>query len=163
MTKDEYILNSILKECYRHRKRLQYAYNRLKPIFPLTIDKLSNLTEEQVSILDQLIYRFTKLQDAIRNKLFRSILIILDEDIINKSQIDIFNRLEQLGIVKDYDKWKSLRNLRNELAHEYETEEPFTVEVLNMLFSKIPDLENYLFDIINYLRNRGLLNEFIDS
>ncbi|MEJ5351522.1 MAG: hypothetical protein WHS65_08025 [Melioribacteraceae bacterium] len=87
MTKDEYILNSILKECYRHRKRLQYAYNRLKPIFPLTINKLSNLTEEQVSILDQSIYRFTKLQD----------------------------------------------------------------------------LENYLFDITNYLRNRGLLNEFNDS
>lgn len=156
MKKNEYILDSIIKECYKHQRRLQYAFNKLKSLFPFTSDKLSNLTDDEIAILDQLIYRFTKLQDAIGNKLFKCVLILLDEEIINKSQIDIFNRLEQLEIVNDYDKWKSLRDLRNELAYEYDEYDIETVEKLNLLFTKIPELESYLNDILNYLNNKGL-------
>jgi len=46
--------------------------------------------------------------------------------------------LEQLEIINDYDKWKSLRDLRNELAHEYDKNDSETVEKLNLLFRKIP-------------------------
>jgi len=86
---------------------------------------------------------------------FKCVLVILDEDVINKSQIDIFNRLEQLEIINDYDKWKSLRDLRNELAHEYDKNDSETVEKLNLLFRKIPELEYYLTNIVNYLINKG--------
>ncbi|MDH7604645.1 MAG: hypothetical protein QHH13_07080 [Melioribacter sp.] len=96
MKKNEYILNSVITECYRHQRRMQFAFNKLKLLLPFTTDKLSKLTDNEIALLDQLIYRFTKLQDVISNKLFKCVLIMLDEDVINKSQIDIFNRLEQL-------------------------------------------------------------------
>jgi len=154
MKKNEYILDSVITECYIHQRRMQYAFNKLKSLLPFTTDKLSKLTDYEVALL-QLIYRFTKLQDAIGNKLFKCVLVILDEDVINKSQIDIFNRLEQLEIINDYDKWKSLRDLRNELAHEYDKNDSETVEKLNLLFRKIPELEYYLTNIVNYLINKG--------
>ncbi|MBU0560985.1 MAG: hypothetical protein KKG93_15630 [Bacteroidetes bacterium] len=112
------------------------------------------MNEDDISYIDQIIYRFSKLQDAIGQKLFKAVLIFLDEDVINKSSIDIFNRLEQLEIIENYEIWKDLRDLRNELAHEYEENENETAEKLNTLFEKKSDLEKYLNDIRNYLSKR---------
>ncbi|MCL5031592.1 MAG: hypothetical protein M1480_21525 [Bacteroidetes bacterium] len=155
MKKNEHILNSVIDECKRHAKRMNFAYQKLSKLIPLTKEHLLEFKEEEVALIDQLIYRFTKLQDAIGQKLFKNVLAILDEDTANKSAIDIFNRLEQLEIIKDYDTWKDLRDLRNELAHEYEEDEGSLTEELNMLFRKKFALEKYLEDIIQFLNGRG--------
>ena len=44
------------------------------------------------------------MQDVIGEKLFPALLYFLGEDISKRSFIDIFNRLEQLEIINDYDK-----------------------------------------------------------
>jgi len=154
MKKNQYILKSILNECDKHLKRMRFAYGKISSLFPLSKERISKLKEEEISYIDQFIYRFSKLQDAIGQKLFKSVLILLDEDVINKSAIDIFNRLEQLEIIENYEIWKNLRDLRNELAHEYEEDENETAERINTLFEKKYDLEKYLNDIRNYLAKR---------
>ncbi len=154
MKKNQYILKSILNECDRHLKRLHFAYEKISPLFPFTKERILKLNEAEISYIDQIIYRFSKLQDAIGQKLFKAVLIFLDEDVINKSSIDIFNRLEQLEIIENYEIWKDLRDLRNELAHEYEEDEDETAEKLNTLFEKRSDLEKYLEDIHDYLEKR---------
>ena len=156
MKKNQYILKSILTECDKHLRRMHYAIGKVAHLFPLTKEVLLKLNEEEIAYFDQSIYRFTKLQDAIGQKLFKAVLVILDEDIANKAAIDIFNRLEQLEIIENYENWKELRDLRNELAHEYEEAENETTEKLNTLFEKKSDLEKYLNDIRNYLSKRGL-------
>jgi len=154
MKKNQYILKSILNECAKHLKRMNFAYKKISSLFPITKERISKLNEDEISYIDQIIYRFSKLQDAIGQKLFKAVLIFLDEDVINKSSIDIFNRLEQLEIIENYEIWKDLRDLRNELAHEYEEDENETAEKLNTLFEKKSDLEKYLNDIHNYLEKR---------
>ena len=154
MKNNQHILRSVLDECNKHVKRMQFAYEKISPLFPVTKERISKLKDDEISYIDQIIYRFSKLQDAIGNKLFKAVLIYLDEDVLNKSGIDIFNRLEQLEIIENYESWKDLRDLRNELAHEYEEDEKETAEKLNTLFEKKADLEKYLNDIHNYLGKR---------
>jgi hypothetical protein len=60
----------------------------------------------------------------------------LGEDVGSKAAIDVFNRLEQPEIINDYDEWKELKNLRNDIAHEYEEDENEAAEKLNLLFRK---------------------------
>jgi len=157
MKKNEYILNAVINECKKHLKRMNYAYQRLEIKMPITPELILQQSEEDIALIDHFIYRFSKLQDSIGQKLFKAVLNILDEEVENKSAIDIFNRLEQLEVIKDYDTWKDLRDLRNELAHEYEEDEVKLAESLNLLFVKKSELEQYLNNILSYLAKRGLV------
>lgn len=79
----------------------------------------------------------------------------MDEDVFNKSAIDIFNRIEQLEIISDYDAWKALRELRNELAHDYGNDDDELAEKLYLLFNKKFDLERYFNDVLKWLDKNG--------
>lgn len=136
---------------------MNYAYERISSFAPLNKEQIEKLSKEDIALIDQLIYRFTKLQDAIGQKLFKSVLLSLDEQISDRAAIDMFNRLEQLGIIEDYEKWKELRELRNELAHEYEEDLNETAEKLNSLLKRKTDLENYFYNIVQYLEERKLI------
>ena len=87
---------------------------------PIKPEKVFNLSDDEVEHINQFIFRFSKLQDSISQKLFKAVLEELGEEVSNKPMIDIFNRLEQLEIISDYEEWKELKNLRNDIAHEYE-------------------------------------------
>lgn len=150
------ILQTNITECKKHVRAMNYAYSKILARTPLTSTILLEQNDEEIAQIDQFIYRFSKLQDAIGNKLFRSVLLILGEDISNKSAIDIFNKLEQLEIISDYDKWRNLRNLRNELAHEYEEDLDYTAELLNKLLKQKLELESYLDNILKYLENKEI-------
>jgi uncharacterized protein with HEPN domain len=114
------ILKNLINECKKHSHRMNYAYKKIHPSLPFNPKKIASLTDDEIEHIDQFIFRFSKLQDAIDNKLFKAVLAVLGEEIINKSALDIFNRLEQLEIIENYENWKELRDLRNELAHDYE-------------------------------------------
>ena len=58
------------------------------------------LPQEQISQTDQLIYRFSQLQDTIGNKLFPLILQGLGEYSQNMPFIAIINKLEKLSMIK---------------------------------------------------------------
>ena len=118
---------------------------------PLTAESIQKLSEEEIEHIDQYLYRFAKLQDVVGEKLFVSLLSFLGEDIRKSSFIDIFNKLEQLEIVHNYDKWVELRLVRNELSHEYDDEPDANADKLNRIFNLKNDLGKYLEDIKKYL------------
>jgi hypothetical protein len=155
MEKNKYILKSIINECKTHALRMNSAYNKMLPGLPVEPQRIFNLSEDEAEHIDQFIFRFLKLQDAIGQKLFKVVLIELGEDVSSKSAIDMFNRLEQLEIISDYESWKELRDLRNDIAHEYEEDENEAAEKLNLLFDKKTQLERYLNDIVTYLIKKG--------
>ena len=156
MKKSSAILESVINECNKHVQRMNSAYKKIEPSLPITSEKVFKLDEWEVEHIDQYIFRFAKLQDAIGNKLFKSVLAELGEEVTNKSAIDIFNRMEQLGIISDYDLWKEFRDIRNELAHDYEEDEHEAAEKINLIISKKPELEKYLTNIVNYLNTKKL-------
>ncbi|MDP3914961.1 MAG: hypothetical protein Q8R96_14620 [Bacteroidota bacterium] len=60
---------------------------------------------------------------------------------------DILNILERLQIIETSDTWLTLREIRNDLTHEYPMMLDETIEKLNNLYNQIPLLEYILVTI----------------
>ncbi len=100
-----------------HARRLVLALERVSHLAPFNAQKCEELTDDEVAFFDMLTTRFSKLQDVIGAKLFPLLLDILGEDA--KSFIDKLNRLEKLDYLDDADWWMRLREVRNQIAHDY--------------------------------------------
>lgn len=135
-----------LKQSYTHLKRLNDAFTELNSRYKFPIDKKSyeNMINniQDLAFSDQIIYRFSKLQDTIGAKLFKGLLLYQGEN-IDKPFLDILNQLEKIDIV-NVDEWFELRDLRNEIAHDYENNDCVAIDILNNIFELKNELEKIL-------------------
>lgn len=139
-----------LNESYKHLIRLENAFTALQKnySFPLNKDRFLKILEsvEHLAYSDQIIYRFSKLQDCMGAKLFKAVLLYEGEN-INKPFLDILNQLEAINIIS-VDEWFEIRDLRNEIAHDYEDNEELAINILNTIFKLKKELE----DILNAIK-----------
>lgn len=135
-----------IKESLKHLKRLNDAFDQLSNSYAIPFNMkgyqaiLANL--QDLAFSDQIIYRFSKLQDCMGAKLFKSILLYQGEN-VNRPFLDILNQLERMDIIS-VDEWFEIRDLRNEIAHDYEENDKIAVDILNMIYSLKNELENIL-------------------
>ncbi|MEO5327908.1 MAG: hypothetical protein H7829_06645 [Magnetococcus sp. THC-1_WYH] len=110
-------LTTALWEADRHLAVLEVALHdwQATPVIDLTGLEAD---QNQLRVLDQLLFRFIKLQDALGQRLVPATLAALSEPFEDWSMIDRLNRLEKLGYL-DVDPWLRWREARNRLAHEY--------------------------------------------
>ena len=151
-------LVKIFNECDKHIEKINSSSAKMKLNMPLDKNKYLNLSDDEIEHIDQFLFRFSKLQDAIGEKLFKTILLYLEEKIENKPFIDILNRLEKLELLEDVDVWRELRNDRNELAHNYDDDPEETSEVINKLYYKKDTLINIYQRIKNFYDFKLLQN-----
>ena len=123
--------------CDKHILRINEALEELSSTLPLTTESYAQLSSEQIRCIDQFIFRFSKLQDAMGAKIFRYMLEYLDEDVTSLPMRDILNRLEKYKFLPDANEWIYIRELRNEIAHDYPLMENDVVHILNELFTKV--------------------------
>lgn len=145
MAKKQELLERLSRDfevCDRHILRIKEALQGLSAEQPLSLDAYGALTPEQVRCIDQFIFRFSKLQDAMGAKIFRNLLAYWDEDITNLPMRDVLDRLERYLIIPSANDWVYIRELRNELSHDYPLLEADVVTVLNELFQKTDVLLN---------------------
>jgi hypothetical protein len=135
-------LKEALYICEIHSQRMNYALQKVEKHFPLDIYKYKELSFDDLSYLDQLIFRFSKLQDSMGNRLFTSILQNLGEDIEGKPFIDLLTRLEKLNLIQNHKEWFTLRETRNLVTHEYPFFTPEIIEGLNLLSGQVVILDN---------------------
>ncbi len=130
---------------------------------PLDSTKYDHLTEEQVENIDQFIFRFSKLQDAMGERLFRGVLICLKEEVKNKPFLDLLNRLEQLAIIEKKEEWLLLRNLRNNLSHEYHDESDTNAFNINMVYNNTRKLYDIFMQVKMYVNDNLFTLSTIDD
>jgi len=147
-------LNTSLQKCKMHLNRIHFANSQVNRFFPLTTEIFNSFSDATIGNIDQLIFRFTKLQDELGNNTFRFLLEYLREDIAEKPFRDILNILERLKIIESADIWLSLRELRNDLTHDYPEMIDETVDKLNHLYNQLPLLENILSIIEEQVQSR---------
>ena len=111
-----------------HADRLKASHDEALKFMPLTASKFAELTTLQDAFLDMMTTRFSKLQDIIGARIFPLILEILGEDAA--TFIDKLNKLEKLDYISDVDWWMELRELRNQITHDY----PDDYEILSKHF-----------------------------
>lgn len=111
---------------------------------------------EKVKTIDTFIYRFTKLQDMMGEKLFKIFLDELGEYRDNMSLLDVLDKLEKLEIVESSQNWMEYRKLRNKLAHEYPNNEAEVVEGIKTALEVFLQIEKILENIKLYKMARNL-------
>jgi hypothetical protein len=85
----------------------------------LNEDDYTHLNKSDRRLLDQFAYRYTRLQDDMGVKLVPAVLKALGEDVSPMSALDRFAWLEQLGWLDSADEWQTLRQIRNQFAHDH--------------------------------------------
>ena len=155
MKKVQLKLEVFFKECDKHLLRIKSAKNKMSSFIPLTKEKYPKLTEDEIEHIDQLLFRFSKMQDTLGDKIFCNLLLYLDENNAKSIPfIDVLNRLEKLTILEDKSQWLELRKIRNQLAHEYGDDPQLMSEGINLVVDRIDLLDKIYQKIKNYYRSR---------
>lgn len=126
-------LNEAVQLCGIHSQRMSFAWDKIKMHFPLDRENFLRLRPEDLSFFDQLIFRFSKMQDSMGGKLFPAILENLGEEAKGVPFIDQLNKLEELNIIGSADEWILLRETRNIVTHEYPFITDEVIQGLNLL------------------------------
>ena len=147
-------LNEAIQLCTLHSERILFAWKKVESIFPLTTEKYNSLEPEVLSFFDQLIFRFSKLQDSMGGKLFPALLENLGEEVRGKPFIDILTRLEELELLENANDWLVLRETRNTLTHEYPFITDEVIDGLNLLSKHQKRILIIWQQILNSINNR---------
>ena len=148
-------LTKTLEVCFIHQKRLNEAIQKIGYLFPLNEKKYEACSSDEIAFIDQYIFRFAKLQDMVGDKLFRQILVFVGENVSSFTFIDILNKAEKFGLVKQKEDWLMLRKVRNDVSHDYPVLSAETTAALNMLIELKSLLENILKRCVDFLHDKG--------
>jgi len=97
---------------------------------------------ETVKTFDTFIYRFSKIQDYMGEKLFPATLDILGDYKYSMSFKDILNKLERLELIQSVQQWMSFREIRNTLTHEYPDNEDEIIEGITLAVNAYAEIKN---------------------
>ncbi|MDP2828267.1 MAG: hypothetical protein Q8O37_06645 [Sulfuricellaceae bacterium] len=128
-----------LAECSLHAAVLDQGLADARTWTPLSSGTL--IEKEMLRILDQIAYRFAKLQDSMGEKLMPLILELAEETVpTNATFAEKLNRLERIGAILSAEEWKKFRVVRNALAHEYPEDPELRASAINRYMEGAADL-----------------------
>jgi len=111
----QFLVRVVQKEC----KHLAITDQRLFEFSTFTVAQATQLEEnpDLAERVEAFVGRFGRLQDTVGDKLLPLLLVSLGEKI--SAVIDNLDRAERLELIKSADEWMIMRNLRNQMIHEY--------------------------------------------
>ena len=139
------------KEC----QHLDVTDQRLFAV-PFDVERASRL-EHDVELAERVeafVGRFGRLQDTIGGKLLPLLLTALGEK--SASAIDNLDCAERLGLIKSADEWMAMRNLRNQMVHEYVEDPIVLASALQGGHAFVPTLIAAASKMIVDIEDRGL-------
>ena len=143
--KDQTITNLLQSEW----ELLQAAVSTLK----LSIWKCQSIgikesyTFEELESFDSLTSKFNRTSDIFTQKVLRSVWLLIHEPYV--PFIDMINKSEKMLILRSADHMIEIRDLRNQIAHEYIPEAirdlvPEVIELTFQLFENIEDCRYFV-------------------
>jgi Asp-tRNA(Asn)/Glu-tRNA(Gln) amidotransferase A subunit family amidase len=110
----QFLVRVVRKEC----KHLATTDQRLfRQAFTADQAKLLETDPDLAERVEAFVGRFGRLQDTVGDKLLPLLLTALGER--TAAVIDNLDRAERLGLIRSADDWMAMRNLRNQMVHEY--------------------------------------------
>lgn len=97
--------------------------------------------------------RFCRLQDTLGDKLLPSLLTAFGEKAA--SVIDNLDRAERLSLIASADEWLAMRNLRNQMVHEYVEDKVVLESALRSGHLFVPTLVATANTMIGEIERRG--------
>ena len=107
---------------------------------PLTLAQAAQLEDDPdlSERVEAFVGRFGRLQDTVGDKLLPLLLAALGEK--PSTAIDNLDRAERLGLLESVDEWIAMRNLRNQMVHEYVEDPAVLVSALQSGHTFVPAL-----------------------
>jgi len=139
------------------RKECQHLTTTDHRLFgtPFTLEQAGRL-ESDVDLAEQVeafVGRFGRLQDTVGDKLLPLLLDALGEK--TSAVIDNLDRAERLGLIKSADEWMTIRNLRNQMVHEYVEDPVVLISALQTGHAFVPALISAANKMIAEIERRG--------
>ena len=108
-------LNGIVKKEIKH---LKYSADKVfHDTFTVERAKCLDMDEVLAEQVEAFTSRFCRLQDTVGDKLLPAWLDVLGEK--TNVAIDNLDKAEKIGVIASVDLWLELRQLRNQMIHEY--------------------------------------------
>jgi len=120
---------------------LRYSYKKCS-----AIKGESEYDLEQQESFEALTSRYARTSDILTQKVFKTLFILLQEN--TKTIIDAANFLEKLEIVENADDLLNIREIRNQIAHEYV--ESDIKELFHDVLHYVPLLKKIIVNVKNY-------------
>ena len=142
-------LNKLFKYIKEDIEEFNFKYGiPIKSEILEDIEKDRNLRR----LVDSIISNFSKIQTILEKKLFKEILLFANDiNDKNLSFIEILSILEKENITNRQN-WKILKNVRNNIAHDYPDELEEMASNLNLIFENILFLEKSFQNITNHYK-----------
>ena len=121
-------IKSALAEQDGNFVHIHNALEKLKPYLPISPAHLED--RDVVGHIDQMIFRFIKIQDGMGRRLIPLIVELMEADTSEMTFIDKLNRLEKFGLIAPGE-WNIYRKIRNDLAHTYPEEKEELADAIN--------------------------------
>ncbi|TXK96132.1 hypothetical protein BMR07_08715 [Methylococcaceae bacterium CS1] len=121
---------------------------------PFTIERAKKLAndQEQAEQVEAFTSRFCRLQDTIGDKLLPAWLEILSER--SNVAIDNLDKAEKIGVLPSVELWLELRQLRNQMIHEYIEDLTLLVDALQIAYKNLEFIVDVAESIIKDLDKR---------
>lgn len=109
---------------------------------PLTVERVALLAtdEDLAEKVEAFTSRFSRLQDTVGDKLLPAWLNALGEQ--TGAAIDNLDKAEKLGVLASANQWLEIRQLRNQMIHEY-------IESIEVLTNALQAAHGYQQELIN--------------
>lgn len=148
----QFLVRVIGKECRYLEDTDQRLFN--EPFTPARVETLASdsILSERV---EAFVSRFSRLQDTLGDKLLPLLLAALGEKV--GAAIDNLDRAERLDFIASADDWLAMRNLRNQMVHEYMEDPEIFSNALQVGHHFVGTLTNTATKIILELEGRGWL------
>lgn len=149
------IVENLFVECEKHKKMVQWAINLLKSnkFYPFTSEILISLNEKDISLIDTLTFRFSKLQETL-GKIFWQLILLMGENPEELTFLDVLHKMEKYKIINEASEWQEFRRIRNTITHDYETNYDLLSENLNLFFDKIQVFLSYYENAKNFYKTK---------
>jgi len=146
----QFLVRVVRKEC----QHLASTDSRLfKGVFSLEQVQLLETDPDLAERVEAFVGRFARLQETVGDKLSPQLLAALGEKIA--SVMDNLDRAERLGLIKSADEWMAMRNLRNQMIHEYVEDPVLLANALQTGHSFVPELIDAAGKMIAEIEQRG--------
>lgn len=110
----------------------------------------NTLLAQQRAILDAYLKRFSSIQDFLGAKIFS---LLLEVSGINSSKMsEVLYYIEKEEIIDSLENWIEIREVRNELEHDYPEELEEALEDLKFCIENFTKIENYYLNSLNFAK-----------
>ena len=129
-------------------KSLIDAVLKEKNIYDLFV--FNTLSIQERAVLDAYLKRFSSLQDFLGAKIFT---LLLEVAGINNSKMsEVLYAVEKEEIIDSLDNWIELREVRNELEHDYPEELQEALKNLKFCIDSFTKLESYYLNCVDFAK-----------